>query len=137
MSEIKISGINNTDYILLKNFLNSTLKEIMSVINAECGSLFLFDSENKELILDSFYNSGTLHLEGLKQRIGEGVSGKVISIKTPILVKDINKDSRFRHNGFTHYKTNSFISIRGRLSNKRLRSLSSNVIREKTPILPW
>ncbi len=111
MNEIKINGSNDTDFILLKSFLNGTLKEIMSVINAECGSLFLFDPDQKELVLDSFYNSGTIHLEGLKQKIGEGISGKVVNIKTPILVKDISKDSRFRRNGFTHYRTNSFISI--------------------------
>lgn len=111
MNEIKINGSSDTDYILLRSFLSSMLKEIMSVINAECGSLFLFDSEHEELILDSFYNSGTIHLEGLKQKIGEGISGKVVNIKTPILVKDIGKDSRFRRNGFSHYRTNSFISI--------------------------
>ena len=111
MSVIKINGTNETEYVLLRSFLSNTLKEIMSVINAECGSLFLFDSQQKELVLDSFYNSGTIHLEGLKQKIGEGISGKVVNIKTPILVKDIANDSRFRRNGFTHYRTNSFISI--------------------------
>jgi len=73
MSAIKINGTNETEYVLLRSFLSNTLKEIMSVINAECGSLFLFDSQQKELILDSFYNSGTIHLEGLKQKIGEGI----------------------------------------------------------------
>ena len=111
MSAIKINGTNETEYVLLRSFLSNTLKEIMSVINAECGSLFLFDSQQKELILDSFYNSGTIHLEGLKQKIGEGISCKVVNIKTPILVKDIANDSRFSRNGFTHYRTNSFISI--------------------------
>lgn len=96
---------------VLKDFLNSMLKKMMSVINADCGSLFLFDSENKELVLNSFYNSGNLHVYGLKKKIGEGISGKVADIHTPILVKDINKDPRFRRNGFNHYRTNSFISI--------------------------
>lgn len=92
-------------------FLNSTLKEIMSVINAECGSLFLFDSGNKELVLNSFYNRGNIQLQGLRQKIGEGIAGKVAAIKIPILVKDIGADSRFRKNGFSHYRTNSFICI--------------------------
>ncbi len=97
--------------IVLKGFLNSLLKEIMSAVNAECGSLFLFDSEHEELVLDSFYNSDNLHLEGLRRRIGEGIAGKVVDAKAPILVKDINSDLRFKRNGFNHYKTNSFISI--------------------------
>ena len=101
--------MNNDEY--LKNFLHSTLKEIMSVVNAECGSLFLFDNQNRELVLDSFYNSVNLSLTGIRQRIGEGVSGKVMDIREPILVKNIDEDSRFRRNGFNHYKTKSFISI--------------------------
>lgn len=95
----------------LKDLLNKTLKEIMSVISAECGSLFLFDSISNELVLDSFYNKGQLNLTGVRQKIGEGVSGKVVGLGTPILVKDMRRDSRFQRNGFKHYKTNSFISI--------------------------
>jgi len=111
MSIQAANNLNNTDSILLRSFLSSTLKEIMSVINAECGSLFLLDQETQELVLDSFYNSGTPKPEGKKQRIGEGISGKVVAIKTPILVKDIGKDARFSKNGYSHYRTNSFISI--------------------------
>jgi signal transduction histidine kinase len=71
----------------------------------------LFDCQSKELVLNSFYNSVNLNLAGIRRRIGEGVSGKVMDIKEPILVKNIDEDSRFRHNGFNHYKTKSFISI--------------------------
>jgi len=96
---------------IIREFLNSALKDIMSVVSAECGSLFLFDSHNKELVLNSFYNSGQLSITGLKKKIGEGIAGKVSDIKLPILVKDIDRDLRFRRNGFNHYKTKSFISI--------------------------
>ena len=96
---------------ILRSLLNDTLKEVMAIINAECGSLFLFDSDHKELVLNSFFNSMNLHLRGLRQKMGEGVAGKVADIKSPILVKDIGKDARFRRNGFKHYRTNSFISI--------------------------
>lgn len=105
-SEMTVSS--NGD--ILKRFLNTTLKEIMHVLEAECGSLFLFDGHNKELVLDSFY-SGQLRIGELKQRIGQGVAGKVADIKMPVLVKDINLDQRFQRNGFKHYATNSFISI--------------------------
>src|SRR4030043_504339 len=101
--------INQTDEFL-KDLLNIALKEIMSVINAECGSLFLFDSDHNELVLGAFYNSKSIHLEGLKKKIGEGISGKVADIQKPVLVKDIEQDLRFKTNGFRHYRTNSFIS---------------------------
>jgi len=110
VSDVKIS-YDQENGALLQSFLNCTLKEIMAVIHAECGSLFLFDSEHEELVLSSFYNAQKLSIRGMKKRIGEGVSGKVIDIKAPVLVKDINSDSRFKRNGFGHYRTNSFISI--------------------------
>ncbi|MEW6169969.1 MAG: ATP-binding protein [Candidatus Omnitrophota bacterium] len=109
MSEIKFTKEETNNF--LKNFLNTALREMMSVLGAGCGSLFLFDSDSSELVLDSFFNSENINLAGLKYRIGEGISGKVVDIKKPILVRDINKDLRFQRNGFAHYKTNSFISI--------------------------
>lgn len=108
MNDIKDSRFGDG---ILKEFLNSTLRDMMSVVNAECGSLFLFDSGEKELILKTFHNSGDLCLSGLRKKIGEGIAGKVADMRKPILVKDISGDLRFRQNGFKHYKTNSFISI--------------------------
>lgn len=111
MNEVKIYGHPETRKQMLGLF-NDTLKEIMSIVSAECGSLFLFDSARKELVLDSFYNSRNLqHIKGIKRRVGEGISGKVVDLRKPVLVKDIDRDGRFRCNGFNHYHTKSFISI--------------------------
>lgn len=96
---------------LLEGFLNTTLKDIMLALNAGCGSLFLFDCEHRELVLDSFYNAGNIRLAGLRKRIGEGISGKVADIKVPVLVRNIDEDPRFARNGYHHYRTKSFISI--------------------------
>lgn len=111
MTGKKISELHSETTATLKDFLNNALKEIMAVTHAECGSLFLFDSENKKLVMNSFYNTKELHLKGLTHRIGEGVSGKVAGIQSPVLVKDIDTDMRFRRNGYTHYRTKSFISV--------------------------
>ncbi len=103
----------DTHYVdnAIKEFLHNVLKDIMSVVEAECGSFFLFDSNREELVMNSFCNAGNLYLHDLRKKIGEGIAGKVAYAKMPILVKDINKDKRFSGNGFKHYKTNSFISI--------------------------
>ncbi len=95
----------------VRNFLQETLKEIMAVFKVECGSLFLFDAKTKELVLESFYNAHQIPVKGIKFQIGEGVSGKVVANKTPVLVKDIDRDIRFHKNGFKHYQTKSFISV--------------------------
>ena len=96
---------------MVKGILNETLKDLMSILKAECGSIFFFDGKTKELVLDSYYNANNLTLEGITHKVGEGISGKVVDSKTPVLVKDINRDDRFIRNGFNHYQTNSFISI--------------------------
>jgi len=111
--------IKESEDSFLSPILNKSLKEIMAAVSAANGSLFLFDSENKELVLESFYNSLDLPgIRGQKIRIGEGVSGRVADIRAPVLVKDIDSDGRFSRNGFTHYKTKSFISIPLFISDK-------------------
>ncbi|MFH1128457.1 MAG: ATP-binding protein [Candidatus Omnitrophota bacterium] len=103
---------NNTETDnFLKIFLNNALADIMGLLKAECGSLFLFDPKNNDLVLDSFLNSKDLQIKGLRKRLGEGISGKVVELKIPVLVNDINGDIRFTRNGFNHYNTGSFISI--------------------------
>ncbi len=101
----------NTVENCLGSFLNNTLKDIMVALNAECASLFLFDPKNNDLVLDSFHNSCNLQIKGLRKRIGEGIAGKVVESKIPVLVSNINDDCRFQRNGFNHYHTSSFISI--------------------------
>jgi len=96
---------------LLKSFLNGTLKELMSKLKAECGSLLLLDDKSEEIVLNSFYNSVDLPIRGLRKKAYEGVAGKVLQLKQPVLVTDIKKDSRFKSNGFSHYHTRSFMSI--------------------------
>ncbi len=92
-------------------FLQETLRDLMAVFKVECGSLFLFDAKTKELVLESSYNTQKIPLQGIKFQIGEGVTGKVIANKSPVLVKDIDHDRRFHRNGFKHYQTKSFISV--------------------------
>lgn len=110
MSDAKIQE-NKEIENLARGFLNTTFKEILSILGTECGSLFLFDHYNKDLVLDSLRNSDNLNLGGLRKGIGEGIIGKVANTRNPVLVKDIDKDGRFRSNGFNHYQTKSFISI--------------------------
>lgn len=108
--ETKISA-SKTE-VIVNNYLQGVLKEVMSVLRAECGSIFLFDAGKKELILNAFYDSHESNIaHHQRQKIGEGVAGKVADIKKPVLVKDINSDGRFQHNGFKHYHTDSFMSI--------------------------
>ncbi len=110
MNDVKIHE-NKEISNILKDQLGNALKEIMSAINAECGSIFLFDSERKDLVLKEFHNTKNLYLQGLRQKVWEGVAGRVAGMKKPVLVKNLDVDARFQRNGFKHYRTNSFISV--------------------------
>jgi len=104
-------AVDNSSQLQIKNFLKDSLLEIMSILKAECGSLFLFDGQNKELVLESYQSANQIAPACVKLRKGEGVSGKVIESNIPVLVKDIDTDRRFIRNGFAHYHTKSFISV--------------------------
>ena len=96
---------------IVRNFLKDTMLEIMSILNAESGSLFLLDEKNKELVLESFQHAKKLLVSNVRKPVGEGVCGKVMQIKTPVVVKDIDTDLLFGRNGFSHYHTRSFMCI--------------------------
>jgi Nif-specific regulatory protein len=94
-----------------KSFLASALQRVMRSLNAQSGSLFLFDQDLNELVLTAYHNSRGFVLTDVKKKVGEGVSGSVVRIRKPILVEDIDRDPNFDCNGFTHYTGKSFISI--------------------------
>lgn len=96
---------------LHKNILNETLAKLKGLLRAESASLFLFDKERQELVLNSIINEHKAQFKGIRQRLGEGVAGCVAHDCKPVLVKDIKTDPRFRKERFRHYLTDSFISL--------------------------
>jgi GAF domain-containing protein len=77
--------------------------------NAEQGSLMLLD-ESGELSIFAAKGLENHPVDAYKEKIGEGIAGIVARGRRPVLVKDIDKDSRFRSKKRNHYKTKSFIS---------------------------
>ncbi len=94
-----------------KAFLSSTLQRIIGSLSAQSGSFFLFDEVKNELVLTAYHNARGFELTGLKKQFGEGISGAVIKMNKPVLVKDVKTDPRFSRNGFKHYIGSSFISV--------------------------
>lgn len=96
----------------LSDFLKLALKNCMLLLKSRTGSIFLFDNQKQELILKLYRNSTAKHFGGIKEKLGEGVSGLVAFQREPLLVKDIRRDPRFRNRKrFSHYRTNSFLSV--------------------------
>lgn len=96
----------------LKDFLKLTLKNCMHLFKSKGGSIFLFDNEKQDLALKIYRSSNSRRLSGIRERLGQGVSGVVASKREPILVRDIRIDPRFRNmKRYGHYRTNSFLSV--------------------------
>ena len=105
-------NISPTKEKILNEFLKFTLTKCMDILQARSGSIFLFDDRTEELVLKTASNGWDKSLEGLRQPLGEGIAGLVASQREPVLVEDINKDSRFlNRRRFNHYQRSSFISV--------------------------
>jgi GAF domain-containing protein len=76
---------------------------------AETGSLMLID-ESGELSIFAARGLENHQVDTYKEKLGEGIAGVVAMERRPVLVEDIDKDSKFRSKKRNHYKTKSFIS---------------------------
>ena len=91
--------------------LNLCLKEINEKLKVKHSSIMLVDEERDELIVKASQGYRSRQILGETQRTNEGVAGRVIEGKKPILVKDIRYDNRFNKSERPDYKTKSFASV--------------------------
>ncbi len=96
---------------LNKDLLNDTLMRLKTLLNAETASLFVFDGERQELVLNAVLNEKKVQFTGMRQRLGDGIAGSVATLRQAVLVKDIRQDPRFAGRPFHRYLTNSFICV--------------------------
>ncbi len=94
------------------------LEKSVGFLDAEQGSLLLMDEEREELTVKAMKGLNKKIVELLRIRPGEGISGKVFSTGTPLLVSDIENDNRIAQVRRPRYKTKSFISIPLRLNGR-------------------
>ncbi len=104
MTKVNLSELN-------KNLLNDTLMRLRMLLQAETASLFVFDGERQELVLNAVLNEKKVQFTGMRQRLGDGIAGSVANRREAVLVKDIRKDPRFSPQPFHRYLTNSFICV--------------------------
>lgn len=104
------------DSLNLRDFLELALTTCMNFLKSKSGSIFLFDDKRQELVLKiarNSYNSGKRRcLEGIRENLGEGISGLAAFKRQPLLVKDTRRAPRLQNRlRFNHYRTNSFLSV--------------------------
>jgi GAF domain-containing protein len=88
---------------------NLMLDLALEYTNAGTGSLMLL-GESSELFILAARGIDSQSMASFREKIGEGIAGVVAKNRTPLLVRDIDKDIRFRSKKRDHYRTKSFIS---------------------------
>jgi len=91
--------------------LDIILKRCTSMIDAQEGSIFLFDPSSDELVLRAAKGRLSETIIGLRQQLGQGVAGYVASKREPVLVADIEADGRFPARRSKRYVSGSFLSV--------------------------
>lgn len=111
---------------------NLMLDLAINYTNAEKGSLMIVN-ELGELYIRAAKGIDIQLFNTFRERIGEGIAGTVAKQKIPVLVKNIDKDQRFRKKKRDRYNTKSFISCPILYKNKLLGVLNINDKKDGSP----
>jgi len=104
-----ISEINNDPD--LGKILNLVIEKAVQIVEAERGSLMLFNTQRKELYIKSSVGLNKKTVSGVRIKPGEGVAGWVFKEGSPLFIKDVLKDSRFKRFEETKRESRSIISV--------------------------
>lgn len=89
----------------------SILETAADLIRASSGSLMLVDESGRNLRIESVKGMNLQLARSMSARVGRGIAGKVAETGEPLLVTDIEQDSRVRIANRTRFRTKSFLSI--------------------------
>ncbi|MGB9857973.1 MAG: HD domain-containing phosphohydrolase [Dictyoglomaceae bacterium] len=103
--------INST--LRLKDLLNLIMFLSKETLEAEASSLMLLDEKNRKLVFEVALGEKGDIIKQFKIPLGEGIAGWVAMTGEPIIVNDVNKDSRFarRYDIATSFKTKSILCV--------------------------
>lgn len=87
------------------------------LVGAEQGSLMILDSKNNLLSIKASRGMDKSLADGMKVKVGEGISGSIAAKGVPVIVKDIEDEVPSWKNR-PRYRTKSFISIPLKLENR-------------------
>jgi diguanylate cyclase (GGDEF)-like protein len=81
------------------------------LVLASCGSLMLIGKNGEDMQIESVLGMN-LHLaKSLNLKVGNGIAGRVAASGRPLLVNDIENDTRISTRNRPRFKTKSFLSI--------------------------
>jgi nitrate/nitrite-specific signal transduction histidine kinase len=107
----ELSGMPDLDELL-----HHALGRIVEAFDSTAGSFLIYDAVADELVVRAAVGPGADELAGRTRKLGEGVAGKVARDRSPVLVTDVEHDSRFQADALgpqaaRHYRSGSFIAV--------------------------
>lgn len=123
-----ISEINST--LDLDKVLDLIIQKGIQVVEAERGSLMLFDHEKEELYIKSSVGLSKRTVSAVRIVSGEGIAGWVFKEGKPLLIKKGTKDPRFKKFEEAEEELKSIISVPLKIKNKVIGVINADDKRE-------
>ena len=109
---LRSSSIINSS-LQINDVLDSAMKAAEEFMDAEASSVFDFDQERGDISVRLARGEKGGFIQDRKLKPGEGVAGWVIESGKPLIVEDVQKESRFsdRFDSETGFRTRSLICV--------------------------
>lgn len=79
----------------VKYVKRKTIEGITELVNAEVGSLLLFDEKTNELFFEVALGEKGEKIKEIRLKLGEGIAGTVAEERKSYIIDDVSKDQRF------------------------------------------
>ncbi len=84
---------------------------VAGLLKAQKCSFMLLDEAKQELFIEGAAGLTPEIVESSRVKVGEEIAGKVARDRTPVLVRDIERDRRFQKKNAAVYRKKSFMSV--------------------------
>ncbi len=102
----------------LDKILNLIMEKAVQIVEAERGSLMLFDPKKEELYIKSAVGLSKKIVSTVRIKPGEGIAGWVFKEGKPLLIEEGAKDPRFKEFENAQVKLKSIISVPLKIKDK-------------------
>jgi signal transduction histidine kinase/DNA-binding response OmpR family regulator/putative methionine-R-sulfoxide reductase with GAF domain len=114
------AGMSLSTTVDLKVLLKKIVSLATGVIEAKSGSIMLIQKPENVLTIESAIGLSSDIVKHTRLELGSSIAGYVALKGTPLIVEDIEKDSRFSHLSKKHYATRSLLCVPLKVKDKIL-----------------
>jgi signal transduction histidine kinase/DNA-binding response OmpR family regulator len=95
----------------LKDALTYILSLAIDVIGAKIGSVMILDSDRNELYIGASCGLDDSVIQNTRMKLGSSISGYVAQTAQPLIVENIEEDTRFARISLAKYESKSLVSV--------------------------